>query len=158
MSGKVTDRDRGAQALRERLRALSQSKRRVRVGVLVDAPKQGEASASTSLMDVALAHEFGAPQAGIPQRSFIRAGVDERRVEIDRLVRVLAVRVAKGQSAEEQALDLLGAKVAAWCQARIVAGIAPPLAESTLARKGGKTTPLILTGQLKSSITWLVVD
>ena len=40
--------------------------------------------------------------------------------------------------------------------ARIVAGIAPPLAASTLRRKKRKTTPLILTGQLKSGITWAV--
>jgi hypothetical protein len=41
-------------------------------------------------------------------------------------------------------------------QARIVAGIAPPLAASTLRRKGGKTTPLILTGQLRSGLTYAV--
>ena len=41
-------------------------------------------------------------------------------------------------------------------QARIVAGIAPPLAASTLKRKGRKSTPLILTGQLRSSLTYAV--
>jgi len=152
----VTDTDRGAKAMVSRLRALAQSTRKVRVGVLSDAPKKSAESGGSaySLLEVAIAHEFGAPASGLPQRSFIRATVDERRADIERLQLTLAKRVALGQITEEQALNALGAKVAAWCQARIVAGIAPPLAASTLARKKGKATPLILTGQLRSSITY----
>lgn len=152
----VTDTDRGAKAMVARLRALSQSTRKVRVGVLSDAPKKSteEGGSAYSLLEVANAHEFGAPASGLPQRSFIRATVDERRADIERLQLAVAKRVALGQITEEQALQMIGAKVAAWCQARIVAGIAPPLAASTLARKKGKTTPLILTGQLRSSITY----
>jgi hypothetical protein len=47
--------------------------------------------------------------------------------------------------------------VAGWMKARIAEGIPPPLAEATIARKGGgKTTPLINTGQLRNSIGYKV--
>ena len=172
MSGAVTEQDQGARDLLARVRALSGG-RTVRVGVLADAPKREEKPsargkpskkarirekvarrAAPSLLEVAIIHEFGA--GPVPARSFIRATLDEKRAEILKLQVALAQQVLLGKLTPEQALGQLGAKVASMCQARIVAGIAPPLAASTLRRKGNKITPLILTGQLKSSITFAV--
>jgi len=160
----VVDRDRGAKALMKR---ASDLKGRVRVGILADAPKTeastegaGESEEEPlSLLEVAAIHEFGAPDAGIPMRSFIRATVDQHADEIKRLQAVLAGHVIAGRMTEDQALNALGAKVAGWMQARIAAGIEPPLAPETIERKaGGKggSTPLINTGQLRSAITWKV--
>ena len=154
---KVTDTDRGAKAMLERLRALAESKRTVRVGVLSDAPKKSREgdSGKLSLLEVAVIHEFGAPAAAIPARSFIRATIDEKRAEIEKLQRVLGAQVATGKLAEEQALSALGAKVAGWIQARIAEGIDPPLSAATVAKKKS-SKPLIDTGQLRSSITHVV--
>lgn len=154
MSG-VRDTDQGANAFVARLRALDGAK--VRVGVLDDAPKRESdgASGPLSLLEVAAIHEFGAPAAGIPQRSFIRATADERRTDIGALQAALAEQVAAGKASPEQALELMGAKVASMVQAKINSGIAPPLAPETVARKGS-SQPLVSTGQLKSSITWKV--
>lgn len=155
---RVTDTDRGAKALMQRLRALASSSRRVRVGILSDSPKKARegAAGKLSLVEVAALHEFGAPEANIPQRSFIRATMDERKADIERLLVVVATRVAKGELTEEQGLQQVGAKVAGWIKARIAQGIAPPLAESTVAAKGS-SMPLVDTGQLRSSITHAVV-
>lgn len=181
MSGNVTIKDRGAGDLLKRVRDLARG-RSVRVGILADEPKDEEKpgqrgkhsknartrakvakrSAESvaggkrkySLLEVAIVHEFGGVH--VPQRSFIRATVDEKRAEIVKLQVALAKNVLLGKITADQALSQLGAKVASWCQARIVAGIAPPLAASTLRRKKNKTTPLILTGQLRSSITFAV--
>lgn len=181
MSGKVTDKDTGWREMLARVRALS-GDRRVRVGVLADAPKdedkpvKGSASKKArtrakvakkateaavggrekyTLLQVAIVHEFGA--GPVPARSFIRATVDERRADILKLQVALARQVLQGKLTPDQALDQLGAKVAAWVKARIVAGIAPPLKPATIKRKGGKkATPLVDTGQLRSSITWAV--
>lgn len=157
----------------ERLRALKASAATVRVGVLDDAARrerspraaqskksrirakaaaQGRA-ARLSLLEVAALHEFGGGRT--PQRSFIRATIDAQRSEIERLQQVLGMQVVAGKIDARQALDMLGQKVAAWCQARIAAGIAPPLKPATIARKGS-STPLVDTGQLKSAITWRV--
>lgn len=171
MTGAVTEKDQGAREILARVRALAGG-RTVRVGVLADTPKRDESSkrgkhskkarirekvarrAAPSLLEVAIIHEFGA--GPIPARSFIRATLDEKRAEIIKLQVALAQQVLLGKLTAAQALAQLGAKVASMCQARIVAGIAPPLAASTLRRKGAKSTPLIQTGQLRSSITFAV--
>lgn len=155
MSVRVVDR--GADALIARMRALRSSKAQVRVGVLSDAPKKERegATGKYSLLEVAAVHEFGAPEAGIPARSFIRATVDERAEDIARLQRVLLAQVVEGKIELKPALDALGAKVAGWCQQRIAAGISPPLSPETIARKKS-STPLVDTGQLRSAITWTV--
>lgn len=149
--------DRGADALVARVRALRASSASVRVGILSDAPKKERegATGKYSLLEVAAVHEFGAPAAGIPQRSFIRATVDEHAADIARMERVMLAKVVAGEIALKPALDAIGAKVAGWCQQRIAAGIAPALSPATVAKKKS-STPLVDTGQLRSSLTWLV--
>lgn len=152
---RVVVKDRGASALLERLRALSGVK--VRVGVLADAPKResGDKAGELSLLEVAALHEFGAPAAGIPQRSFIRATVDERASDIASLQEMVVGSVVKGRIEPEQAGNLLGMKVAAMVQQRIASNIPPPLKPETVRRKKSSVS-LINTGQLRSSITWIV--
>lgn len=153
MSIRITDRDRGLQALAARLAPKAQ----VRVGILADAPKEtkdGEPT-SASLIEIAGYHEFGAPDAGIPQRSFIRATLDEKGPEIHQALVSQARLVALGKLDIVNALHRVGAFVAGQMKARISAGIEPPLDPATVAKKGS-SKPLINTGQLRSSITWIV--
>lgn len=147
--------DRGANAL---LRRLAKSREAVRVGILDDSPKKArEGDGGRHSLEVAAVHEFGAPAAGIPQRSFIRATVDLNEREIARLQHATMTAFVQGKVTLRQGLDRIGMKVAAMMQKRFAAGIEPPLAESTIARKGS-SKPLVDTGQLRSSITWVVVD
>lgn len=156
-SGGVTVKDNGANELLKRLRDGAAHPRTVKVGVLSDQPKEehGGSTGAMSLIEVAAVHEFGTDT--VPQRSFIRATVDEHRAEIDALEKHLAAQVLAGEITEEKALNLLGAKVAAWMQARIAQGIPPELKPETIARKGS-SKPLVDTGQLRSSVTFLVGD
>jgi len=169
---KVTDH--GAKDLLARARELAQGLT-VRVGILDDKAKDvterkprgaqskkrrvrdkaaAKASRRTlSLLEVAVIHEFGA--GTIPQRSFIRATIDEKKADIEAELAKLARGVVGGQIEAHQALELLGAKVAGWCQSRIADGIAPTLKAATIKRKGS-SKPLINTGQLRSAITWRV--
>lgn len=162
MSGRVTTTDRGAKDMLRRAHELAGGMR-VKVGILDDAPKDvhpGEKPSSLTLVEIAATHEFGSPEQGIPQRSFIRATIDEHRAKITKLSVVLAKDVLTGKRTAEQALDALGAKVAGWMQKRIADGIPPQLKPETLKRKtvNGAVgdVPLVDTGQLKSSIAWLV--
>ena len=168
----VTTTDHGAAALLARAREFTAGLR-VRVGVLDDGAKRDKAPRGArskkarvrakaaarsqrqrlSLLEVAVVHEFGAGH--VPQRSFIRATIDEKRSEIEAEMTNLARGVVSGKLDGRTALDLLGQKVAGWCQARIAAGIAPALKPATIKRKGS-STPLINTGQLRSAITWRV--
>lgn len=156
MSG-VTDRDKGASSLLARCRQVARGAR-VRVGILDDAPKSagedGNASPYT-LLEVAAVHEFGAPDAGIPQRSFIRSTVDAKAPEIAAVQHAVAVRVLKGQTPIEDGLNQIGAKVASFVQGTISAGVLPALKPETVERKGS-SKPLVDTGQLRAAITWKV--
>lgn len=158
MSGKFTSQDRGANQLLLGIRDAKKRALKVRVGVLSDAPKrEPDGGTSTlSLVEVAAVHEFGAPSAGIPQRSFVRATVDTHRGEIRALQERLAGQILRGELPAETALHRLGAFVAGLMQRTITAGIAPPLKPETVARKGS-STPLIDSGQLRSAIVWEVV-
>jgi phage gpG-like protein len=150
VTSKITDTDRGLNAVAARL----VGKHRVRVGILADAPKASDQpGAHASLLEVAAIHEFGAPQAGIPQRSFVRATVDNKRSEIEAAQATLAKQIVEGKIDGETAMERLGAKVEGLMKGAISAGIAPPNAPSTIARKGS-SKPLVDTGQLKSAITY----
>lgn len=155
MSVRVVDR--GADELVARMRALRDTTAKVRVGILSDAPKKERegATGKYSLLEVAAVHEFGAPRAGIPARSFIRGTIDERTEDIARLERAVLAKVVAGDIALKPALDAIGAKVAGWIQQRIAAGIEPALSPATVAKKKS-STPLVDTGQLRSAVTWLV--
>lgn len=153
MTATITDTDRG---LRARLRAVARlGGYEVAVGVLHDTGDAPHEDSDLTVLEVASIHEFGAPAAGIPQRSFVRAWVDENRPAIAARQRALATQVLAGKLTEQQALDQLGAWAAGQIQQRISAGIAPPNAASTVDRKGS-ATPLIDSGQLRSSVSWAV--
>jgi len=109
-----------------------------------------------SVAEVAAMHELG---IGVPQRSWLLGWSSEKRSEADKIVQQAfkrwAVDVAVPlNNALEGAMMLLVASI----RRRIRAGIAPPLEESTKARKktssGSKDTPLIDTGQLVAAITY----
>lgn len=162
MTARVTDTDRGARALAESLRALG--KARVRVGVLADAPKKTgtrtgkrgrQIQQAATLAEVAAAHEFGT--ATIPQRSFIRATVDLKAAVIAAEQEKLAAQVVDSKITPEVAMERLGAAVQGMVQVRIAEGIGPALAPATVARKGS-SKQLVDTGQLRSSVTYQVLQ
>lgn len=126
---------------------------RVTVGVLSD----GTESDGTSLLEIAAIHEFGAPGAGIPERSFIRSTFRDRQREAATMAERLAKAIVLRGMPVKQALGLLGAWGAAEVKRTITSGdgVPPPLKPATIARKGS-SRPLVDTGRLLASITWEV--
>lgn len=152
MSARVTVQDKGAEALLKRLK----SKASVRIGILSDEAKSTTGSGTAmTLLEVAAIHEFGAPAAGIPMRSFLRATIDEKEGEIQSVLQALAKQIVVDGLNPNTAMERAGAYGQGLVQARIAEGIAPPNAPATIERKGS-STPLIATGQLRSAITYLV--
>lgn len=138
--------------LRKKLRSLGAANAHVDVGVF------GTGGEGTSIVEIATIHEFGAPRANIPSRSFLRFTARERRED---MVQVLA-RFARGIIADKmtphQALDRLGLWFANAVKASIRKRlIYQNLSPRTVARKGSSTA-LIDTGRLLNAITWKVVD
>lgn len=105
-----------------------------------------------TVAEVAAFHELG---LGVPERSFVRAWFEANHQEVLNDLRAGLQAVVQRRLTPEQVTDLIGQKCVAGIRQRIVAGIDPPLAESTIARKKS-ATPLIDTGQLWSAITWEV--
>lgn len=100
-------------------------------------------------------HEFGAPGAGIPERSSLRSAFDRN---VKKYVRILldgARKVSRGAFTGKQAVALVGEASVADTINLINAGIPPPNKPATIAAKGS-TTPLEDTGQLKAAIKPIV--
>lgn len=151
MTVKIVDRDHGYKRL---LKAVTDPRKLVvAVGVLGDkASKTYEDGVTVS--DVASFHEFG---IGVPERSFLRAWFDAHVEANKEFARRLARARLAGAIDVRRSLELMGARAVAGIQERIAQNIPPPLAPTTVARKGSSVA-LIDTGQLRSSITWRVQD
>lgn len=110
-----------------------------------------------SNLEIGVIHEFGSSDGRIPERSFIRATFAAKRAEYQALFRRFAEKGFKGPINWRQAFELVGMRVTADMKNRITSGdgIPPPLAPSTVARKGSDR-PLVDTGQLVNAITYVV--
>jgi phage gpG-like protein len=102
---------------------------------------------------IAATHEFGA--GNIPERSFLRVPLRANQDAYAAIFKRGLPQVISGQLTAGQIMEQVGARAAADSQEAISAGIAPPNAPSTIARKGS-SKPLIDTGRLRQSITYEV--
>jgi hypothetical protein len=146
MATTIVDRDKGyarlLQATRERLPGLS-------VGVLTD--EQHKDAEGLTVAEIGEIHELG---LGVPARPWLRPVVDGRTNFVRERLKRVAQAVALGRLTAAAGMDLLGQDLVNAIRARIRAGIAPELAESTKAQKGeNKDTPLIHTAQFIGAIT-----
>lgn len=147
MPGSVSDKDNGFAALFKR---LGQTKPVVlTVGIQAEEASNPDGSGKTTIGEIATINEFG---IGVPERSFIRAWADENEPKNLEVLRKIGESVVTGKGpTPDQGLNQAGLRFVGDIQARISAGIGPPNAASTIARKGS-SVPLIDTGQLRSSI------
>jgi hypothetical protein len=140
-------------AIMRHARAHSQRGREshVKVGVLSGGGKSAD---GLSMVELAAIHEFGAPRAGIPERSFIRAAMRANESEYRAVAARLSGAYVTGKISYQRALELLGVWGATAIKKYITAGsnIAPPLQAATVQRKGS-TRPLVDTGQLVNAIS-----
>lgn len=157
--GEFYDKDSGYQALMTTFQGKGEEA--VFVGFLrssgVYQPKQGGAGKPMTMAQLGAIHEFGAPNAGIPERSFMRSAVEANKHKLEKLVERLAGQVIDGKLARRNALGILGEYVKNLFKAMIRKGLKPPLKPATVRRKGS-SKPLIDTGQLINSIDWEVVE
>jgi phage gpG-like protein len=158
-SVKVTDTDKGWRALKDRLLRLSRTGAFTLVGVQGSEAAAQHPGSPMTVVAIATIHEFGkvihkkdGSEVVIPQRSFIRAAIDEHAVKLQRTATAVGQGVLLGKFAVGQALNLLGEQATGIMKKRIADGISPPNRPSTIARKGS-SKPLIDSGQLRGSIT-----
>lgn len=138
----------GLTALAKRLDTMGQ---RVMVGV----PASAKEADGTPIALIAAVHEFGSPKLGIPERSFLRAGIQKNRQQFTRLNFTSLRRVANANLTIREALDLLGLYAASAVKREIVEGNFKPNAPATIKAKGSDK-PLIDSGAMRQAITWTV--
>ena len=90
----------------------------------------------------------------IPQRSFLRATIDQNKGDIDRIKESMLDGVLANKMTADQAYTMLGMKVAAMCKARITEGISPANAASTIRRKKSSKPLVGKTSHMINSITF----
>lgn len=105
-----------------------------------------------TIAEIATVHEFGAPEAGIPERSMLRANDFKNRKLYRQLINTMTKQIFKGDLKPLQVLELLGLKIVTDVKNRIREGIKPDLKPATIKRKGS-SKPLIDTGQLINSVS-----
>ena len=136
--------------IRERLQKNS--------GVLVGVPAgTGSYEDGAPIAVIAAVQEFGSADGRIPERSFLRVPLRQNSETFQAIWRAQVPKVVDGDMTMQQVMSQLGARAAAVSQEAISEGIAPENAESTKKRKGS-SKPLIDTGRLRQSITFIVED
>ena len=154
VAGRVIVRDRGLDQIMDNMRAFDGKQ----LAVGFQGPEAGaiHPDGDIDIIGIAVIHEFGAPGAGIPERSLIRATFDAKAEDWGRLAGDIAAKVYSSTPAEPlRALGILGEVVVADYRAAITAGIPPPLKQATIDRKGS-STPWLDTGATRNALTWTV--
>jgi hypothetical protein len=148
----------------------------VTVGIQGSDASSGHKGSDLTVAEVGEIHEFG---LGVPRRSFLRGYYDENYGLLRKRLLKISKRIASPRSklTAKKGMGLFGSLVVGEIQKRIASGIFPPLSEATkrarkrlgVTKKGQRdaqgrflkagsviATPLINTGQLRSSITYKV--
>ena len=146
----IKDTDRGFKKLLRQIEGASRN-RGVTVGI-----HSGEGGkrckGGGTVVDVGSVHEFGL--GDMPERSFIRAWVDQDKQELRDDERKLALSIVRGQNTAEIALEKMGMVFAAKAQKFIADNrVRPDILEATKVAKKSSTVLIGFTGQLRSSIT-----
>lgn len=147
--------DRGASRV---LRAVEQANFRIRLGVVgADASKphvgKGGKPSGMTIAQLAEIHELG---LGVPERSFLRAWLEQNEAQVEQDMRQATKRMLQGRLTPEQAARVLGVRWVGQIQMFIAnSQVQPPLAPATVAKKKSDV-PLIDSGQLRSAISYLL--
>ena len=120
----------------------------VRIGFLENATYPG----GTPVAMIAAIQNFGAPRAGIPPRPFFSNMIADKS---DEWPSAIANLLPANNYDVERVLALAGEAIAGQLRQSIVDTNAPPLAESTIARKG-HSKPLVDTGHMLRSVSYEV--
>jgi phage gpG-like protein len=124
------------------------------VGILQGKGAEEERAPGLTMAQLGAIHEFGAPEANIPERSFLRHTADARKDDLSEVVTAAVGTMFDGKLAGDQVLAAAGIFLATATQEYIREGEGPPppLSPITIERKGSSHR-LIDTGRLVNSIT-----
>ena len=126
----------------------------VKAGILAKDGSQNHSEGIT-VFQIGMIHEFGVPEKNIPRRSFIRAPIENNIKEITKLIENNHKLVSENAMSAKVALDRIGIKAQNTIKESFRNNDWKPLKRATVKRKGS-SRPLIDTGQLIGSISYIV--
>lgn len=109
----------------------------------------------TSLLLVAAVNNFGSSSRGIPARPFMHQAAEPAVRATEPVAVIMVKAINRGKATVKQALTEMGPYAQGAFQETIVSGGFAPNAPATIAAKGS-ATPLIDTGLMRQSLTWIV--
>jgi len=119
-------------------------------GVKVGLPKgSNDYPDGTSVIMVGAVHEFGSDKMNIPQRSYLRSTVVEKKRNYKDMFRKIAFKIIRNKLTLKEGLGLVGLQVQTDVQDKITDIDSPPL-------KYREGNALVDTGHLRQSITYEV--
>lgn len=148
---KITDTDFGYKKWLKQMSDMAQ-KPSVKIGILGDG-EAGEDGAT--VLEYGSYNEFGTKDGKIPERSFIRATIDERKRRIYGKAFQLQEKIFLGKISIPKALAIMGSLIKGNIVQKVVSMRSPANADSTIKAKGS-SNPLIDTGRLRQSIDYEV--
>ena len=124
------------------------------VGIPSDENSRDESTGITNA-ELGVIHEFGVPEKGIPERSFMRSTASEEANNLGRLAKIQISECLGGKASAHNAFATVGAYLQGKIVEKITDGDFEPNTEATVKRKKS-SKPLIDTGQLRGAITYEV--
>lgn len=143
---------------------INLTKREVLVGIPAGAPARNESGINNATL--AYIHDTGSPAANIPARPFLAPGIKDARGPINTRLKQMGQAVLRNSdtsaSVVDKYLNAIGLIAVSAIRARITSGPFAPLAPGTLrARRAAGfagTKPLIVTGQLRNAVNYVLRD
>ena len=126
----------------------------VKAGILAKDGSQNHSEGIT-VFQIGMIHEFGVPEKNIPRTSFIRVPIENNIKEITKLIENNHRLVSENAMSAKVALDRIGIKAQNTIKESFRNNDWKPLKRATVKRKGS-SRPLIDTGQLFGSISYIV--
>ena len=126
----------------------------VKAGILAKDGSQNHSEGIT-VFQIGMIHEFGAPEKNIPRRSFIRVPIENNIKEITKLIENNHKLVSENSMSAKVALDRIGLKAQNTIKKSFRDNDWKANSRATVKRKGS-SRPLINTGQLVGSISYIV--
>ena len=126
----------------------------VKAGILAKDGSENHSEGIT-VFQIGMIHEFGVPEKNIPRRSFIRVPIENNIKEITKLIENNHKLVSENVMSAEVALNRIGIKAQNTIKESFRNNDWKANSRATVKRKGS-SRPLIDTGQLIGSISYIV--
>lgn len=128
------------------------------IGVPADGSARKEEGAPLSNADISYIHEFGTTDGTIPPRPHLIPGIEDIQEQAKEILADAAEKAMEGKpQAVERALNRIGFLGQSAVQDRFENNEWPPLKHPSKARRDkGRLNPLIDTGQLRKSHTYVI--